>query len=288
MSLAEERPTEEDIMADLSRLCIHQVTLEGRCDFRQSIDCLARNGVTMTAVWKSRLDEIGTAAGAAHLRDAGVRAVSLCFGGLLTEPGAAARRAALDDNRRRLEQAAEIGAETMVTITGGLPEGDRNLAAARARAMEGLAELLPVARAAGVKIAFEPLHPMVCGYRSVVSSLREANDWLDEIGAGDELGIAFDSYALWWEAGLEAEIARAGRRILNFHCSDWLRDTRDIRLDRGMFGDGVIDNRAILAWIDATGFAGPIEVEIFSAENWWKRDPDEVVATIKERYAAHF
>jgi len=275
-------------MAAIGRLCIHQVTLEGQCDFRQSIDCLARHGVTMTAVWRSRLDEVGTAAGAAHLRDAGVRAVSLCAGGFLTEPGAPARRKALDDNRRWLEQAAAIGAATMVTLTGGLPEGSRDLATARARALEGLAEILPIARETGVKIALEPLHPMVCGYRSVLTSLRQANDWLDLLGAGDELGITFDSYALWWEADLEAEIARAGRRILNFHCSDWLPDTRDVRLDRGMLGDGVIDNRGLLRHVDATGFRGPVEVEIFSAANWWRRDPDEVVATIRERYAAHF
>jgi sugar phosphate isomerase/epimerase len=275
-------------MPDLSRLCIHQVTLEGQCDFRQSIDCLARNGIAMTAVWRSRLDEIGTSAGAAHLRDAGVRAVSLCAGGFLTEPGAQARRKTLDDNRRWLEQAAAIGAQTMVTITGGLPEGSRDLGSARARAREGVAELLPHARDAGVKIAFEPLHPVVCGFRSVITTLREANDWLDEIGGGDSLGIAFDTYALWWEPNLGAEIARAGGRILNFHCSDWLRDTRDVRLDRGMPGDGCIDNRGILAQIDATGFDGPVEVEIFSDRNWWKCDPDEVVATIKARYAANF
>jgi len=275
-------------MADLSRLCIHQVTLEGQCDFRQSIDCLARNGVTMTAVWRSRLEEIGTAAGAAHLRDAGVRAVSLCAGGFLTEPGAAAHRKALDDNRRWLEQAAEIGAGTMVTLTGGLPEGSRDLAAARARAQERLAELLPMARETGVKIAFEPLNPMVCGYRSVVSTLSEANDWLDALDAGYELGITLDTYSVWWEADLAAEIVRAGRRILNFHCSDWLPQTRDVRLDRGMLGDGVIDNRGILRLVDATGFRGPVEVEIFSAGNWWRRDPDEVVTTIRERYAEHF
>ncbi len=275
-------------MADPARLCIHQVTLEGRCDFRQSIDCLARNGIASTAIWKPRLDEIGTAAGAAHLRDAGVRAVSLCAGGFLTEPGAAARQKMLNDNRRWLDQAAAIGAHTMVTITGGLPEGSRDLAGARARARAGLAELVPLARAARVKLALEPLHPIVCGYRTVIATLREANDWLDEIGAGDTLGIAFDSYALWWEPDLAGEIARAGPRILNFHCSDWLRDTRDVRLDRGMFGDGSIDNRALLAAVDATGFAGPVEVEIFSAEHWWKRDPDELVATIKARYAEHF
>jgi sugar phosphate isomerase/epimerase len=266
-------------------LCIHQVTLMESCDFRQSLECLARNSVTSTAVWRAKLEEIGVGSAARLLADTGVQAVSLCAGGLLTEPGAAASRAALDDNRRWLDAAAAIGAATMVTLTGGLPQGSRDLDAARQRAKERLVGLLPHARAAGVRLALEPLHPMVCGYRSVISTLAEANDWLDEIGAGDELGIALDSYAVWWEAGLGAEIARAGARILNFHCADWLPDTGDVRLDRGMPGDGLIDNRGIWRMVKATGFAGPIEVEIFSARNWWKRDPDEVVRTVKERVA---
>ena len=275
-------------MADLARLCIHQVTLGDQRDFGESIDCLARNDIAMTAIWRPTLEQVGVVEGTKILRDSGIRPVSLCAGGFLTEPGPQARREALDLNRRWLDQAAELGAETLVTITGGLPEGSRDLAAARETAMEGLAELVPLARAAGVKIAFEPLHPMVCGYRSVVSTLAEANDWLDRIDGGDSLGIAFDSYALWWEPGIEAQIARAGNRILNFHCSDWLRDTRDVRFDRGMFGDGVIDNRHLLAQVDAAGYAGAVEVEIFSARNWWQRDPDELVQTIKTRYAQHF
>jgi sugar phosphate isomerase/epimerase len=176
----------------------------------------------------------------------------------------------------------------MVTITGGLPAGDRDVVGARERAKQGIAELLPIARDAGVRIALEPLHPMVCGFRSVITTLREANDWLDELGNEDVLGIAFDTYALWWEPDLETEIARAGRRILNFHCSDWLTDTRDVRLDRGMLGDGTIDNRRLLRLVEAAGFDGPIEVEIFSARDWWRRDPDEVVRTIKKRAAETF
>jgi sugar phosphate isomerase/epimerase len=271
-------------MADLSRLCIHQVSLGDARGFREGIDALARGGVTMTAVWRPLLDEVGTAAGTRILRDAGVRAVSLCAGGFLTGP----RDAALEQNRRWLDQAAGIGAGSMVTITGGLPPGDLGLDGARARARDALAGLLPLAGAAGVRIALEPLHPMVCGYRSVISTLAEANDWLDALQAGDSLGIAFDSYALWWEPGLAAEIARAGRRILNFHCSDWLQDTRDVRLDRGILGAGCIDNRRLLGLVDGAGYAGPVEVEIFSARDWWRRDPDETVAAIRAAYDACF
>lgn len=268
----------------LDRLCIHQVTLM-QCGFRQSIECLARHDVRWTALWREKLDEVGAAEAARILGGEGVRAVSLCAGGHLTGRGAAARSQALDANRRWIDETAAVGAASMVTLTGGLDDGDNDLAGARARAEEGLLALAPMARAAGVRIALEPLHPMVCGFRSVISTLREANDLLDRLGAPDVFGIAFDSYALWWEPDLEREIARAGDRIVNFHVSDWLRETRDVRLDRGMPGDGQIDNRRIRGAVEAAGFNGLVEVEIFSDADWWRRPPDETVATIVERAA---
>ncbi len=131
----------------------------------------------------------------------------------------------------------------------------------------------------------EPLHPMVCGFRSVISTLREANEWLDLLAADDVMRVAVDTYALWWEPGLEREIHRAGARIAGFHVSDWLPETRDVRVDRGMPGDGVIDLPGIRAWVEAAGYDGYCEIEILSARDWWQRDPDEVVSVIKQRFA---
>ncbi len=261
-----------------------------QCDFAQSLDAFVRNGIFKTAVWREKLDAIGTQEGSRLLKDSGVDAVSLCAGGFLTSRDPANFQSSLDDNRRWIEQAAAIGAASLVVITGGLDEGDRDLAGARKRALEGFSQLIPEARAAGIRLALEPLHPMVCGFRSVLSSLREANDWLDQLEsdsamAREVLGIALDSYALWWEADLEAQIERAGQRIINFHVSDWLPDTCDLRLDRGMPGDGGIDNLRIRQWIEAQGYNGPVEVEIFSERNWWLRDPNEVLKVIKERCA---
>ena len=261
----------------LDRLCIHQVTLM-QCDFRESIECLARHGVRKTAVWVEKLDEVGADEGARILQGNGVESVSLCFGGLLTGDDDGWR----DANLRRIEQAANIGAKSLVTITGGLPEGQNDLAASRDRAIERLASLLPHARGAGVTLALEPLHPMVCGFRSVISSIGDALDMIDSIGA-DDLGIALDAYGLWWDSGLRTQIERAGSRIVNFHTSDWLCETGNLRLDRGMPGDGMIDNRTIRGWLEKTGFDGPVEVEIFSQDNWWKREPDAVVETIVSR-----
>ncbi len=267
------------------RLCIHQVTLM-QCDFAQSIACLARHGVGKTAVWRDKLAETGVAEAVRILNDHGVAVVSLCAGGLLTAPGPAQWQQALDDNCRWIEQAAAIGATSLVTITGGLDGGDGDAEAARQRALAGLARLVPEARAAGVRLALEPLHPMVFGARSVISTLKEANAMLDLLNADDVMGLAVDSYALWWDSELEDQIDRAASRIINFHVSDWLRETRDIRLDRGMPGDGLIDNRRIRQRLESAGFDGPVEVEIFSELDWWKRDPDEVVQTIVTRAAA--
>ncbi|HXP78162.1 MAG TPA: TIM barrel protein, partial [Stellaceae bacterium] len=130
----------------------------------------------------------------------------------------------------------------------------------------------------------EPLHPMICATRSVLSTIKLANEWCDALAAEDAVGIAVDTYAVWWDPELEAGIARAGKRICAFHVSDWLPDTQDLRLDRGMMGDGVIDIPAIRRMVEAAGYTGQREVEIFSARNWWKRDADEVIRVIRERY----
>jgi sugar phosphate isomerase/epimerase len=155
----------------------------------------------------------------------------------------------------------------------------------RARALERTAALIPHARSVGVKIALEPLHPMTCATRSVLSTTRLANDWCDQLGAEDVVGIALDTYAIWWDPEIEHEIARAARRICAFHISDWLPDTQDLRLDRGMMGDGLIDIAGLRRKVEAAGYQGHIEVEVFSERNWWQRPPDEVLRVVKERFA---
>ncbi|HZD26220.1 MAG TPA: sugar phosphate isomerase/epimerase family protein, partial [Alphaproteobacteria bacterium] len=198
---------------------------------------------------------------------------------------AAGRRAALEDNRRAVDEAAALKADCLVIVAGGLPDGSRDLAAARAMVRDGLAELLPHARAAGMPVAIEPLHPMYAADRCCINTLAQALDLCDALGDG--LGVAVDVYHLWWDPELEAQIARAGHRIMGFHVCDWLVPTTDLLLDRGMMGDGVIDIRGIHRWVSAAGYDGLIEVEIFSADNWWKRPGEEVVRTAIERFRAH-
>jgi sugar phosphate isomerase/epimerase len=201
---------------------------------------------------------------------------------MFTASDKAGHRAMLDDNRRAIDEAAEIGAQCLILVAGGLPKGSRDIADARRQVRDALAELLPYARQAGVPLAIEPLHPMFAADRACVNTLAHANDLCDELGDG--VGVAVDVYHLWWDPELKTQIERAAGKILAYHVNDWLVPTTDLLLDRGMMGDGVIDLRSIRAMVEATGYRGHCEVEILSAENWWKRDPDEVLRICIERH----
>jgi sugar phosphate isomerase/epimerase len=270
-------------MVEPHRLSIHQVTLPPQLDTPAFVELLARHGVPATSLWREKTRAHGVAATAKLIARHGIALTGYCFAGLIAAPDRAEAAVARDDVRRALDEAAELGAPCLVFVAGGVDSRDRDIAAARARVLEGVAELVPHARSVGVKIALEPLHPMICASRSVLSTVKLANDWCDRLGAEDIVGIAVDTYAVWWDPEIGHEIARAGKRICSFHVSDWLADTQDLRLDRGMPGDGVIDLAGLRRQVEAAGYRGHVEVEIFSQRNWWQRDPDEVVRVIRER-----
>ena len=261
-------------------LCVHQVCIWEKSSFRESLECMARNGVFKTAVWKPLLDKTELKSAKQNLIDSGVKAISMCPLVLLDEDAYPDPDGRLNAHRQFLEIAAELGVESVVVITGGLPSGSRDLKGQRLRVQEELSLLIPLAKASGVRLALEPLHPMVCGHRSVISTLSEANEILDSLDANETLGIAVDSYALWWDSSLEEQIECSGQRLFNFHVSDWLPETRDVRLDRGMPGDGIIDNRLIRSWMEKAGFQSSVEVEILSEFNWWKQEPEVVLQSI--------
>ncbi len=275
----------DSLMAPLDRLSINQVTMREQWSLAQAIAGLARHDVRGIAVWHDKLADLGVDEGARRLRGEGMTVTAYCVGGLLGERDDARFQARLDDNRRIIDEASAIGAQCVMMVAGGLPEGSRDLVGLRERCLEGIAALMPHAKQAGVPLALEPLHPMTSANRSCLTTLRQANDWYEQLGGGDELGIAVDVYHVWWDPDLDEQIARAKNRILAFHVSDWLMDTVDLRLDRGMMGDGVIDIPRIRSLVEAAGYKGFVEVEIFSARNWWQRDPDEVVEIIKQRFS---
>jgi sugar phosphate isomerase/epimerase len=201
---------------------------------------------------------------------------------MFTAEDAAGRRAAVADNLKAIDEAAAIGAACLVLVCGGLPPGSRDLPGARAMVRDGLAAVLGAARAAGVRLAIEPLHPMTCADRSVIATLGQALDLCDELGDG--VGVAVDVYHVWWDPQVASQIQRAGQRIYAFHTCDWRVPTRDLVFDRAMPGDGVIDIVGLRRAVQAAGYRGRLEMEILSTE-WWARDPDEVLQICKARHA---
>ena len=217
-----------------------------------------------------------------------MRVSGYCRGGMFPAADAAGRQAAIDDNKRALDEAAALGAQCLVLVVGGLPAGSRDIGAARQMVLDGLAAILPHARSVKVPLAIEPLHPMYAGDRACVNTLKQSLDMAGQLG--DDVGVAIDVYHVWWDPEVEAQIARAGRekRILGYHICDWLVPTKDLLLDRGMPGDGVVDLPRFRKWIEAAGYTGPTEIEIFSAKDWWTRPGDEVLKTCIERYTDTF
>lgn len=273
-------------MADIGRLSMNQVTLLEQCAMPQFIEVLSRNHVRCASLWRDKTREHGVERTAALVRDHGIALSGYCWGGLLTSRDRNEASARRDDMRRALDEAAALGSPCLIFVAGGVDEREKSVADARRRAVDNLAEIVPHARSVGVKIALEPLHPMICATRSVLSTTKLANDWCDVLGAADIVGIAIDVYAVWWDPDIEEEIARAGARVCSFHVSDWLADTQDLRLDRGMMGDGVVDIPRLRRAVEKAGYMGPIEVEIFSSRNWWRRDADEVTRVVRERFVS--
>ena len=266
----------------LDDLNIHQVCVSKQCNFFESLDCFARHGVFRTAIWKPMLDEVKVKQAKSSLRDSGVQAEAICALVLIDSQSEEDQISQRLKNHQLLEIAAELEISSIVVITGGLPSNSKNIQLKKVDALAELELLLPTAEKLGISLSLEPLHPMICGMRSVISSLRDAFEILDGL-SHPNLTIALDSYALWWDQGLEDQIQQAGTRIRHLHVSDWLSQTKDLRLDRGMPGDGCIDNRKIRTWMEREGFKGPVEVEIFSAFDWWLRPADETVKTICDR-----
>jgi sugar phosphate isomerase/epimerase len=265
-------------------LSINLATVRAQWDMAEAVEACLRHGITAIAPWRDQVARIGLPAAARLVKDNGLRVTGLCRGGFFPAATAAARAAAIEDNRRAIDEAAALGADCLVLVAGGLPEGSRDLGGAREMVRDGIAAILPEARSAGVPLAIEPLHPVYAADRCCVNTLGQALDLCDDLGPGT--GAAIDVYHVWWDPELEAQLLRAGAagQILAHHVCDWLVPTRDPLNDRGMMGDGVIDLKRIRGWFEAAGFHGPQEVEIFSAENWWRRDGDEVLATCVERY----
>jgi sugar phosphate isomerase/epimerase len=266
-------------------LSINLATLRNGWSFGEAVDGCLRHGITAIAPWRDQIEAVGLKEAVRIVESNGLRVTGLCRGGMFPAPTPEQRKLNIDDNHHAIDEAAALGADCLVLVLGGLPSGSRDLAGARQMVADGIAAVQPYARANDVPLAIEPLHPMYSADRSCINTIDQALDLCATLGDG--VGIAIDVYHTWWDPNLRAAIARAGRerRILAHHINDWLVPTTDMLLDRGMMGDGVIDLKGFRRVIEAAGYSGPQEVEIFSRDNWWKRPGDEVLATIVERFA---
>lgn len=266
-------------LADLSRLSLNQITTE-RWNVREAIAGCARHNIPAIGLWRHKIAECNLHECAQMVRDAGLVVSSVCRGGMFPAATAAERRVRIDDNLRAIDEAAALGARVLVLVCGAAP--DRDLDGARAVVADGIAHITAYARACGVRLGIEPLHPMFAAERSVVTTLAEAR----ALAAQHELatvGVVVDVYHVWWDPMLYDEIKALGERICGFHVSDWLVPLPDPLMGRGMMGDGVIELRRIRCAVEAAGYRGPIEVEIFNKEIW-ECDGDAVLKTMCERY----
>ncbi len=263
-------------------LSLNLATVRKQWKLGEAVAAAVRHGFAGVSPWRDMVEETGVAEAARIFKGSGLRVTGYCRGGLFAAAGREKLQVAIDDNKRMIDEAAAIGAENIVIIGGGLAPGSRNLPEARELFIEGLAAIRPHARAAGVLLALEPMHPMYAADRGCITTLKEMLDIADVLG-NHGLGVAIDCYHVWWDPELAPQLARAGKRIIAHHICDWLVPTRHLLTDRGMMGDGVIDFPAIRRSVEAAGYTGIQEVEIFS-EDWWAKPGDEVLATAVERF----
>ena len=269
---------------DLSRLCIHTITTKP-WPIETAIERFSAQGVGAMTVWRDALEGRDIAAAGKRIRDSGMDVVSLCRGGFFPAETAAARREALDDNRRAIDEAAALGAPLVVLVCGAVP--GQPLDVSRGQIRDGIEAVLPHAQAAGVKLGIEPLHPLYADSRSAVNTMAQANDIAEKINS-PFVGVVVDVYHLWWDPDLEREIRRCGQmgKLLAFHVCDWRTPTEDLLNDRGLMGEGCINIRQIRGWVEEAGFDGYNEVEIFS-NRYWAMEQEQFLERIAEAYTKH-
>ncbi|MGL3214436.1 sugar phosphate isomerase/epimerase family protein [Bradyrhizobium sp. BR 1433] len=273
-------------------LSLNTATVRKQGDLLAIVEACARHGIRAIDPWRDQVAAVGLDRAVRAVKDAGLDLSGYCRGGMFTADGAH-RSEARDDNRRAVDEAAALGASCIVLVVGGLPQYSRpgsaaskDIAAARNQVHDGIAEMLDYAKQAKLPLAIEPLHPAYAADRACVNTTKHALDICDALDPDrtGAIGVALDVYHIWWDPELMRQIARAGQdRLLAFHVCDWLVPTKDILNDRGMMGDGVIDIRSVRAAVEAQGFDGYSEIEIFS-NDWWGRPLDEVLRTCIERH----
>ena len=266
---------------DLSKLCIHTITTKP-WKIEDAAKNFSKAGIKGITVWRDALEGKNIKQTGQMLRDHDLSIVSLCRGGFFAHKDLNKRKEAIDDNRRAIEEAAKLETSMVVLVCGADPS--QSLEESRKQILDGIAAVIPDASAVRIKLTIEPLHPMYADTRSAINTLARANDMAEELNS-PWVGVAVDAYHLWWDPFLEKEIRRCGENgnLAAFHICDWKVPTTDMLLDRGLMGEGCIPVKKIRSWVEAAGFKGFNEVEIFS-NAYWKEDQSEFLKKIIRAY----
>ncbi|MBS3694129.1 sugar phosphate isomerase/epimerase family protein [Rhodococcus qingshengii] len=257
---------------DISRCSLNSATIRG-ADLNEVVDLAEHSGFGGVGLWRDVLDDCDLVSYGREVAERGLRVTSVCRGGMFPQPDKATRRKTLEDNYKAVDQASDLNADCLVLVCGAAV--GRDLTGGRSQIFDGIAELEPYAREAGVRLAIEPMHPMMASTRSAITSLREANDIVERIDSS-HVGIALDSYHVWWDAELSTETTRAAGSILSVQIADWMTPIHDELSSRGMPGDGCIELPAFLKAATTAGYDGLVEVEVLS-NFWWRQPPTDAV-----------
>ena len=272
------------VLNDLSQLCIHTITTKP-WSIEKAGENFSKEGIAGITVWRDALDGKDIRKTGDMLRNSNLQIVSLCRGGFFPHTDPAERARAIDDNKKAIDEASALGAPLIVLVCGA--STGQSLEDSRKQIAEGIASVIPYAEAANIKLAIEPLHPMYADTRSAINTMAQANDMAEMLNS-PTVGVAIDVYHLWWDPALQMEIARCGKNkhIFAFHICDWKSPTTDLLLDRGLMGEGCINIKQIRSWVEAAGFDGFHEVEIFS-KKYWGEDQSVFLQQIKRAYLDH-
>ncbi|GAF11001.1 sugar phosphate isomerase/epimerase [Bacillus sp. JCM 19046] len=268
--------------ATMQRFSLNQITTE-QWGLAEAIEGSVRQEVAWMSVWRHKLHEYGLKEAKRHLSDAGLSLSSLCRGGMFSAGTKEERVRRIEDNKRAIVEAAELGTDVLVLVCG--PGATKDLNEARSHVEEGIEAIVPYAKDHGLKLGIEPLHPMYAADRSVINTLEQANDLAEKIGK-DHVGVVVDAFHVWWDPYLEKQIQRAKGNILGFHVSDWKVPIVDMFKGRSLMGDGVIELKKMRKLVEAAGYKGPIEVEIMN-QLLWDLNGNEALAQVIDRYHSY-
>ncbi len=286
-----------DFSIDHNQLSINTATIRKSEGQEQPLERIleqcARLGIRGVAPWRDQVQAMGLQKAAQMLRSFGMTVTGHVRGGMFTASNADGLKAALEDNFRAVDEACELNAKCLILVVGALPGAlaanalYHDISRARGEVFDGISALLDYARKQKMPLAIEPLHPMYAAERACINTLEQALDVCDRLDPAKSgaIGVAVDVYHTWWDPKLQEQIQRAGHeRLLAYHVCDWLTPTTDMLNDRGMMGDGVIELKKIRGWVESAGYLGMAEVEIFSANNWWKAPAEHTLQTCIARH----